>query len=67
MSLLGLAEDVEARVLKSSPTTKAPGNTPRPQARPTQDGRQSLRRQRGLDGWCGANRLRWKTRDVFIA
>ena len=34
--VLGLAEDLEARVLKSSPQTKAPGNTPRAKARPTQ-------------------------------
>ena len=32
MCVLGLAEDLEARVLKSSPQTKAPGNTPRAKA-----------------------------------
>ena len=66
MCVLGLAEDLEARVLKSSPQTKAPGNTPRAKARPTQDGRRGLRRQRGRDGGCGANRFRRKTRGVFI-
>ena len=36
-----LNEDLEARVLKSSPQTKAPGNTPRAKARPTQDGQRA--------------------------
>ena len=61
VSVLGLAEDMEARALKSSPQTKTLGNTPRAKARPTQDGRRSLRRQRGRDGGCGANRFRRKT------
>ena len=64
--VLGLAEGLEARVFKSSPQTKAPGNTPRAKARPTQDGRRSLWSQRGRDGGCGANRFRRKTRGVFI-
>ena len=33
--VLGLAEDLEARVLKSNPRTKTPGNTPRAKARKT--------------------------------
>ena len=33
--VLGLAEGLEARVFKSSPQTKAPGNTPRAKARKT--------------------------------
>ena len=67
MCVLGLAEDLEARVLKSSPQTKAPGNTPRVKALPTQEGRRSLRRQRGRGGGCGANRFRRKTQVVFIS
>ena len=67
MSALGLAEDLEARTLQSSPQTTASGDTPRARARPTQDGRRSLvARQRGRDGWCGTDRFRRKTRDVFI-
>ena len=66
MSVLGLAEDLEALVLKSSPKTKGPGSTPRPKAHPTQDGRRSLRRQREWDGRCGVNRLRRKILDVFL-
>ena len=42
MCVLALAEDLEARALKSSAQTKAPGNTPRAKARPTQDGRRGL-------------------------
>ena len=38
MCVVGLAEDLEARALKSSVHTKAPGNTLRAKARPTQDG-----------------------------
>ena len=66
MSVLGLAEDMEARVLRSSPQAKGPSNTPRAKARPAQDGRPSLGRQRGWDGGCRANRFRRKTRDVFM-
>ena len=33
--VLALAEDLEARALKSSARTKAPGNTPRAKSRPT--------------------------------
>ena len=48
--ILGLAEYLESRVLKSGPQTKAPGNTPR-----------SRRvRQPGRGGGCGANRVRRK-------
>ena len=66
LCVLGLAEDMETRVLKSSPLTKAPGNTPRAKACPTQDGRPGLRRQRGRDGGYGASRFRRKTRAVFM-
>ena len=64
--VVGFAEDLEARALKSSPQTKAPGNARRAKARPTQDGRRGLRRQRGRGGGCGANRFRRKTRGVLI-
>ena len=66
MCVSALAEDLEARALKSSAQTKAPGNTPRAKARPTQDWRRGLQRQREGDGGCRANRFRRKTRDVFI-
>ena len=66
MCVVALAEDLEARALKSSAQTKAPGNTPRANARPTQDGRRGLQRQRERDGWCRANWFRRKTRGVFI-
>ena len=66
MCVLALAEDLEARALKSSDQTKVPGNTPRAKARPAQDGRQGLQGQREQDGGCGANRFRRKTRGVFI-
>ena len=49
------------RVLK-----RTPGNTPRANARPTQDGRRGLQRQRERDGGCRANWFRRKTRGVFI-
>ena len=45
--VLRLADDMEAQVLKSSPQTNAPGNPSRAKARPTQDRRRGLRRQRG--------------------
>ena len=64
--VLRLAEDVEARVFKSSPQTKAPGNPSRAKSRPTQERRRGLRRQRGRGGGCGASRFRRKTRSVFI-
>ena len=51
MCVLGLAEDLEARVHKSSPQTKAPGNRPRAKARSTQDGRPGLGRQRLSGRW----------------
>ena len=66
MCVVALAEDLEARALKSSAQTKSPGNTPRAEARPTQDGRRGLQRQRERDGGCRANRFRRKTRGVFI-
>ena len=44
----------------------APGNTPRAKARPTQDGRRGLQRQRERDGGCRATWFRRKTRGVFI-
>ena len=65
MCVLALAEDLEARAVKSSAQTKVPGNTPRAKARPTQDGRRGLRGQRDRDGGCRANRFRRKTRGVF--
>ena len=43
MCFVALAEDVEARAQKSSAQTKAPGNTTRANARPTQDGRRACR------------------------
>ena len=55
MCVLALAKDLEARALKSSPQTKAQGNTPRAKARPTQDGRRGLQIQRERDGGCLAN------------
>ena len=66
MCVLGLVDDVEARVLQSSPQTIAPGSTPRAKVRPTQDGRRGLRRHRGRGGGCGANRFRQKTEGVFM-
>ena len=42
MCVSALAEDLKARALKLSAQTKAPGNTPRAKARPTQDGRRGL-------------------------
>ena len=66
MCVLGLADELEARVLKSSSQTTAPGNGPLANARPTQDWRRGLRRQRGRGGGCGSNRFRRKTRGVFI-
>ena len=59
--VVGLAEDLQARALKSSAQTKAPGNTPRAKARPTQDGRRGLQRHRERDGGCRANRFRRNT------
>ena len=44
MRVLGLAEDLGAREHKSSDQTKAPGNTPRAKARPTQDERRGVER-----------------------
>ena len=44
MCVLALTEDLEAGALKSSDQTKAPGNTPLANARPTQDGRRGLQR-----------------------
>ena len=55
MCVAALAEDLEARAMKSSAQTKAPGNTPRANARPTQDGRRGLQRQREPDGEFRAN------------
>ena len=66
MCVSALAEDLEDRALKSSAQTKAPGNTPRAKARPTQDGRRGLQRQRERDRGCRANRFGRKTRGVFI-
>ena len=66
MYVLGLAEQLEARVLKLSLQTKAPGNTPRAKARPTQDGCRGLRRQRGRGVGRGANRFRRKGRGVLV-
>ena len=66
MCLLPLAEALEARALKSSAQTKAPGNTPRAMARPTQDGRLGLPRHRERDGRCRANRFRRETRGGFV-
>ena len=66
MCVSALAEDLEAQALKSSPQTKAPSNTPRAKARPTQHGRRGLQRQRERDGGCRKNRFRRKTRGVFI-
>ena len=54
MCILVSAEDLEARAPKSSAQTKTPGNTPRAKARPTQEGRLGLQRQRERDGrWRG--------------
>ena len=50
MCVVALAEDLEARALKSSAQTKAPGDTPRAKARLTQDGRRGLREHRERDG-----------------
>ena len=50
MCVVAFAEDLEARALKSSDHTKTLGNTPRPKARPTQDGRRGWQRQRERDG-----------------
>ena len=58
---LGLAEDLEARVLKRKLRAAH-----RERRRSMQDGRRGLQRQRGRDGGCGANRFRRKTRGVFI-
>ena len=66
MCVLGLAEQLEARVLKLSLQTKAPGNTPRAKARPTPDGCRGLRRQRGRGVGRGANRFRRKGRGVLV-
>ena len=66
MWVLALAEDMEARVLKSSAQTKGPGNTPRAKSCPTPDRRRGLQRQREQDGGCRANWFRRKPRDVFI-
>ena len=55
--ILGLAEYLESRVLKSGPQTNAPGNTPRSKARKTAG---------AGGGGCGANRALPKTRGVFI-
>ena len=66
MCVVAMVEDLEARALKSSAQTKAPGNTPRANARPTQDGRRGLQRQRERDGGCLTNWFRRKTRGVFI-
>ena len=54
--VLGLAEDLEARVLKSSPQTKL---------RATHCVRRRVRKRRG-GGRCGANRVQRKTLVVFI-
>ena len=66
MCVVALADYLEARALKSSAQTKAPGNTPRANARPTQDGRRGLQRQRERDGGCRANWFQRKTRGVFV-
>ena len=66
MCIVVLAEDFEAGAPKSSALTKTPGNTPRIKARPTQDGRLGLQRQRERDDGGRANRFRRKTRGVFI-
>ena len=60
MCVVALAEDLGARALKSSAQTKAPGNAPRATARPTQDGRRGLQRQRDWDGGCRPSRFRRK-------
>ena len=66
MCIMMLAEDLKTQAPKSSAQMKTPGNTPRAKARPTQDGRRGLQRQRERDGGCRANRFRRKTRGVFI-
>ena len=55
MSVLGLADNLKGRVLKSSPQMKAPGITPRAKARRTQDGRRGLRDSGG--GAVGVERI----------
>ena len=67
MCVVALAEDLKARALKSGIQTKAPGNTPRAKARPTQDGQRGLQRQRERDGGWRANRFRQKIRGFFIS
>ena len=64
MDILVLAEYLEARAPESSAQTKTPGNTPRAKARPTQDGRRGLQRQRERAGGCRTNRFRRKA-EVF--
>ena len=54
MCVLALAEDLEDRTLKSSAQTKAPGNTPRAKARPTQDGRRGSQRTAGAGRWVSS-------------
>ena len=66
MCVVASAEDLEARALTSSAQTKAPANTLRARAHPTQDGRRGLQRQRERDGGCRASLLRRKKRRVFI-
>ena len=58
MCVVALAEDLEARALKSSAQTKAPGNTPRTKARPTEDGRPGLQAYRDSgSGTIGVERI----------
>ena len=52
--VVALVEDLEARALKSSAQTKAPGNTPRAKARPTQDGRRGSQRTAGAGRWVSS-------------
>ena len=63
LCVVALAEDLGAQALKSSAQTKAPSNK---SARPPQDGRRGLRRQRERDGGCRWNWFRRKTRGIFI-
>ena len=55
MCVVASSEDLDARALKSSDQKKAPDNTSRAIARPTQDGRRGLQRQRERDGGSRAN------------
>ena len=47
--------DVDSKLRRSSAQTKAPSNTPRAAARPTQNGGRGLQRLRARDGGCRAN------------